>query len=1063
MFSPFRELIISDAQKILFDLQNTEKTKNIDALSIPHTAVFLNILDTNFVLIEEDFEASRKLYQDFVFFKDLLHTQKEVVFLPTASNIELIGKRIEALIQYLNSPTCSLITSVEAIQESMDIFSLNEGLINIDSNTEIERDILKSWLLNNGYKEVSMVIDKGEFTQRSYIFDIFPSTSNEPVRIEFFGNEIDSIRIIDIESQRSVRACESVTIFSGLQRASSEDLLSQLLVLKKSLLIFASQVRDISMPLADGDIRIYHNRINTNCITSTEISFSGLGILYNERQSLDAISQFLSVIQKPVLFVMQSMAQGERINDLLKESGKILPFIALNKVSAYDGSSCITSGILSSGMNLDSIMIISDKEIFGERPTVKPAKKQKLSRILLNLEELKPGDYLVHKDYGIGRFKGLNRHSIGSIQSDVIIIEYSNGTLYIPAENIHLIQKHSSSDSQLPIVDAIGSKNWIKRKIKAKLGAEEIAQKLIQLYAERSVSKGFAFSEDTALHREFDDFFIYQITPDQLKAIEDILAIMQSERPMDMLLCGDVGYGKTEVIMRAVFRAVFDKKQTAILVPTTILAEQHYRTFKSRFSGFKVNIDVLSRFKSTSEKNKILKALARHEIDIIIGTHSLLRKDIAFADLGLLVVDEEQKFGVQQKERLKEIRKGVDVITLTATPIPRTLQISLSGIRDMTIIETPPEDRIAVKTFISTFSKDIIKEAIEREIRRKGQVFYVYNRINQLEEKVSIIRSMIKDIKIAVAHGGMPEKDLEKVMISFMNREFDVLVCTAIIGAGLDIPTANTIIVDRADLFGLADLYQLRGRVGRSNIQAYAYLLIPEQERISEDAMKRLQAVQDLTYLGAGFKIALKDLEIRGAGNILGAEQSGHIANVGFDMYMEMIEEAVSTLKGETVRARFNPEIKLLISSYIPEEYINDITIRISIYRRLSECKSLDELKDIKIELIDRFGNMPEVTENLITLLMIKVLARLLFIRKVYEDTEAFRFYFQNSDLEIYGILEDYYSQLFDILNQISKKIKGLRFIDGGFYIKKINDDKMKCLEYCIETLKLVYSKVSTL
>ncbi|HIJ59520.1 MAG TPA: transcription-repair coupling factor [Nitrospirae bacterium] len=1056
MSKVFSELITSEARRLHSEIEKNVTSKKINNISIPHSSIFLNLMPNSFLLIEEDYESSRQLFQDFIFFKNLLNTNKEVVFFPISSNIEMVGKRIEALRQYLHNSSCSLITSLEAINQSIDIFSLDEGFKTLALNGEIERDVLRQWLLKNGYREVSMVIDKGEFTQRTFIFDIFPCTSNEPVRIEFFGDTIESIRIIDIETQLSVRNCDKVIIFSALERISSEDLLNQLSILKKSSLIVASKIREIEISSIEEPIRLYHRQISTDFINANEKGFSGLGIFSNERKSFSEIASFVLSAPTPILFVMQSRAQGERLNDLLQGKDNLLPYVQLDEAGCYNGLRCITNGDLSSGLNLDSIIILSDKEIFGDRLPIKASKRQKLSRILLNLEELKIGDYLVHKDYGIGRFKGLSRQSVGNYECDVIIIEYNNGTLYIPAENIHLIQKHSSSDSQFPVVDTIGSKNWLKRKLKARLGAEEIAQKLTKLYAERSVVKGFQFSEDTVLHREFDDFFNYQITPDQLKATEDILKIMTSPKPMDMLLCGDVGYGKTEVVMRAIFRAVYDKKQVAFLVPTTILAEQHYRTLKARFSGFDVKIDLLSRFRSPSEKAKTLKALSKHEIDIIIGTHSLLRKDISFADLGLLVIDEEQKFGVQQKERLKELRKGVDVITLTATPIPRTLQMSLSGIRDMTIIETPPEDRVAVKTFTSVYNEEIIREAIDRELRRQGQVFYVYNRINQLDEKIEKIKMMIKEIRVAVAHGGMPERDLEKVMLSFMNRQVDVLVCTAIIGAGLDIPSANTIIVDRADLFGLSDLYQLRGRVGRSNVQAYAYLLIPERESISEDAMKRLQAVQDLAYLGAGFRLALKDLEIRGAGNILGAEQSGHIAKVGFDMYMEMIEEAVATIKGEIRYATLNPEIRLLISSYIPEDFIEDVTIRISIYRRLSDCKSLEELRDLKIELIDRFGKLPAVIENLFTLLNIKILARILFIVKVYEDNECFRFYFLNHDLEQYGISEEYFVKVFNVLNGLSKKIKDLRFMKDGFYFKKIKNEKINAIDYCENTLKLI-------
>ena len=535
----------------------------------------------------------------------------------------------------------------------------------------------------------------------------------------------------------------------------------------------------------------------------------------------------------------------------------------------------------------------------------------------------------------------------------------------------------------VPKIDRLGGKTWQKTKARVRKKIQEMAEKLITLYAEREVHKGFSFSYDTELHREFDSFFPYEETPDQLKAIQDIKKGMESDKPMDRLVCGDVGYGKTEVAMRAAFKAVYDGLQVAVLVPTTILCEQHYRNFKSRFAAFPVSVDYLSRFKSAKEQKKTIAALAAGDIDILIGTHGVLGKAVNFHKLGLIVIDEEHRFGVRQKEKLKELKKGVDVITLTATPIPRTLSMALSDIRDLSIIETPPEERLAVKSVVAVFNKELIKESITGELERNGQVFFVHNRIKDIYKIAGYLSELLPELKIAVAHGQMAEGELEKVMLHFYEKKTDVLVSTAIIGSGLDIPTANTIIINRADALGLADLYQLRGRVGRGNVRAYAYFLIPGEDLITDEARQRLQAIQDMSYLGAGFRLAMKDLEIRGAGNLLGAEQSGHIHAIGFDLYMEMLEKTVAELKGVKIEEEFEPSIQLQLNAFIPEEYIEDITLRLSMYRKIASSKSPEALQSTGAEIEDRFGKAPEEVKNLIDVMRLKIMAKQLLITKI--------------------------------------------------------------------------------
>jgi transcription-repair coupling factor (superfamily II helicase) len=530
---------------------------------------------------------------------------------------------------------------------------------------------------------------------------------------------------------------------------------------------------------------------------------------------------------------------------------------------------------------------------------------------------------------------------------------------------------------------------------------------------------------------------------------------------MDMLLCGDVGYGKTEVVMKAAFRAVYDGKQVAVVAPTTLLTEQHFRTFRARFSGFPVSIDYISRFKSKKDIDRTLKALSAGEIDIIIGTHILFNKKVSFHDLELLIIDEEHRFGVSQKERLKDLKKGVDTLTLTATPIPRTLQMSLSGIMEMCVIETPPDERLAVRSAVAVFNDAIIKEAVARELKRGGQVFFVHNRILDIYKIADYIKKLAPDAIVSVAHGQMKESELERTMLGFLNREADILVCTAIIGAGLDITTANAIIINRADTFGLSDLYQLRGRVGRGNIQAYAYFLMPGEDIITDDAKKRLNAIQEMSYLGAGFRLALKDLEIRGAGNLLGPEQSGHIYRVGFDMYMEMLEKAVAGLKGEEIREEFDPQIRLRLSAIIPEEYIPDITLRLSFYRRISSVKSMQELSELKDEIADRFGSMPDEVKNLLNVVQVKILARQLYISKVFQLNGKYRFSFLSDAEKKYRVPEGFFDRLLKALVALQKRDKGIRFLPDGFEMDTKEMPSEDSIIKAASTLQAVWTRLS--
>ena len=594
-----------------------------------------------------------------------------------------------------------------------------------------------------------------------------------------------------------------------------------------------------------------------------------------------------------------------------------------------------------------------------------------------SVEELKVGDYVVHVQHGIGRYVGLQRLSVHGFTSDYLILEYvGDDKVYVPLDRLNQVQRYFGSGEHVPKLDRLGGKSWERTKSRVRKDIEEMAKDLIAVQAAREVGVRPSFSAESVLSHEFDAAFQYEETEDQLRAIEDVRRDMESEKPMDRLICGDVGYGKTEVAMRAVFKAVVDNKQAAVVVPTTLLAQQHFETFTERFAPFPVKVGVLSRFQNAKEQKASLRGLADGTLDIMIGTHRLLQKDVKFRNLGLLVIDEEQWFGVNHKERLKQLRAQLDVLTLTATPIPRTLQMAMSGLRELSVIETPPADRLAIRTQVVRFGKTLIREAILRELGRSGQVFFVHNRVHTIERTGAWLRDLIPEARIVVAHGQMHSRLVESVMLKFHQQEADVLLSTAIIESGLDIPNANTIFVDRADTFGLAQLYQLRGRVGRASHQAYAYFLVPEEETLTGEAQKRLQAIQDFTALGSGFRIAAADMEIRGGGNLLGREQSGHIGAVGFELYMQMLEQAVRELKGQVVVEQTEPTLQLQVSAYIPDDYVDDTSQRLSLYKRLSSSGQTGDLAQLHGELLDRYGPVPEPVERLFEVMEIRLLAK---------------------------------------------------------------------------------------
>lgn len=1034
-FTPFLDKIKS--------IPSSSRIYNLGGSSM---ALFLAIQEKPFIMVESTEETAEALYRNILFFRSVLHLHEtnSIFFLPEPDGPDVCGKRAEAAYRFRDGD--SVVTSNDAAKAPLcGMSELKSSVLILKPHLEISRDVLEQKLVHLGYKQVPIVVEHGEFSRRGWLFDIFPSTGENPLRVEFFGDVIETIKMFDVSTQKSIRKIEEFTVLPAAEHSEAGNIFTVF----EGLNFFYSDSIHHPCDFPQGAVVLSKFSFAGEGIDAGLLTLAGYGIYHNERKSIYELPDAVKALTKDnrVVMVAASKGQAERLRDIFMNNDVIAPLVAKENIAEYEGNMSITVGDLSSGFFISGFLILTEKEIFGERPAFRPIKKSKVSGLLVSLDDLSAGDFIVHRDHGIGKFTGLVRQTIEGYEGDLMVLEYSGGDrLYLPLYGIERISKYHAEEGIVPKIDRLGGKTWQKTKEKASKRIKEMAEKLLKLYAERQVSRGFSFSADSELHSEFDNFFLYDETPDQITTIEEIKAAMESEEPMDRLLCGDVGYGKTEVAMRAAFKAVYDNRQVAVLVPTTLLCDQHYRTFSQRFSAFPVTVDYLSRFKSKKEQTETIRRAAKGEIDILIGTHALLRKDIGFHNLGLLIIDEEHRFGVAQKEKIKEIKKGVDVLTLSATPIPRTLNMALSGIRGMSLIETPPEERLAVKGVVSAFNDELIRNAIEREIERGGQVYFVHNRINDIEKVFSHVKQLVPDARISIAHGQMHERELERVMQGFINKEIDVLVSTTIIGSGLDIPDANTIIINRADMIGLADLYQLKGRVGRSNVRAYAYFLIPGEDILTDEAKKRLQAIQDMSYLGAGFRLAVKDLEIRGTGNLLGHEQSGHIHAVGFDMYIEMLESAVSELRGIKTEEEIEPRISLKVSAFIPEEFIEDVTLRLSVYRKIASAKNHEDLDALIEELNDRFGHMPLEVQNLFDVMKLKIMAKKLLITDITDMSGRVHVTF-SKNTQVSG------EKILGLYNIIGKRV---RFLQDGFEIDVKNlmwDETYKITKEALEKL----------
>ena len=939
---------------------------------------------------------------------------------------------------------------------------VREVLAYVLPGDNLERQAFLQHLLNGGYARRPVVEERGDFSLRGGIIDLFPPLYAQPVRLEFWGDEVESIRLFDSATQRSLASLEELVVlpasevvltaqareralsrrkrrqdpqfwenvqagrhFPRIERYLEEfydqpqtlwDLLPPETVvvvwdplnlereLKKVVEDTAHEPQGwldqtpwetrlgrfsaVYCPLLpwghahpEKDL---HFQVEKNDGLAQELADSGA----EAGRLVPALAHRLEDWRRSgfhVVLTCLNRHRAERLTRLLQEENLE---VAVNSTPTWEPGPRveITVGELSGGFRLLSqgLIVLTEDEALGFRPEGRRRKEKEAPQDLTSLADLQEGDYIVHLNHGIGLYRGLVKLSVGPQTNDFLELEYQNGDrLYLPVDRLNLVQKYLGVEGVEPRVERLGGKAWERTKKRVKKAVEKIARELVELYALRRVLPGHHFSPPDPVFREFEATFEFVETPDQEQAIQEVLSDMGSDKPMDRLICGDVGYGKTEVAVRAAFKAAMDAKQVAMLVPTTVLAEQHYETFSKRLAHYPVEVRVLSRFKSPAEQRRILADLTSGRVDIIIGTHRLLSGDVNFKDLGLVIIDEEQRFGVKQKERLKEWRRTVDVLTLTATPIPRTLQLSLTGLRDLSLINTPPEDRRAVRTYLCRPERAVIQAAIRRELARSGQVFFVHNRVRNLSTWTRHVQEMVPEARVAMAHGQMPERELEKVMVHFWRKQVDVLVCTAIIEAGLDIPAANTIVINRAHTLGLAQLYQLRGRVGRSQVQAYAYLLLPDEAALSGEAQKRLKALMEFTELGSGFKIAMHDLQIRGAGNLLGQAQSGQVAEVGYELYLQLLEEAIREFKGEPEDLAPDPEIRLPLAAYLPEDYVPDVQQRLALYRRLSGRLTPEMIRELEEEFQDRFGPLPPEGHNLLEVVRLKHRLRQLGIKRL--------------------------------------------------------------------------------
>src|SRR3989454_2315513 len=868
----------------------------------------------------------------------------------------------------------------------------------------LDRELLLEALERAGYERVDTVVEVGQWSPRGGIVDVFSPSHASPARVEFFGDEIESIRLFDPTSQRSSTPLDELLVLPLVaQRDGSAPAgLTDYVPAAAPIVVDVPRVLDATREDAPASPPLRERLAGRQLVELSLVagtSSAQVGALPEAVEvplGTQAVPLFGGRFAQLAGEIGRWRAEGFRIRLVASDERQvehlrqILREHALEALPAAtpdgDAPLAIVVGDVSAGFSIPAlgVIVLTEAEIFGARRRLLRRPKYQRGAELTAFTDLAVGDIVVHEDHGLGRYLGLKTMTVGDREGDFLVLEYAEGNqLYLPVERLDLVSKYLGADASAVRLDRLGGAAWPRVKESVRASLREMAEELLRLYAQRAVAEGHACSPDTPWQREFEAAFRFEETPDQLRAIEEVKRDMESPRPMDRLVAGDVGYGKTEVALRAAFKVVADGMQAAVLVPTTVLAQQHWTTFADRFAAFPARVELLSRFRSPKEQKAVIEGLRQGTVDVVIGTHRLLSKDVAFKHLGLLVVDEEHRFGVVHKERMKELRASVDVLALTATPIPRTLYMSLAGVRDMSVIETPPLDRLPVETVIRRFSKAVIKEALTRELERGGQVFFVHNRVQSLPSMVKFVRELVPDARVIMGHGQMKERELEATMVKFVTGQADVLVSTAIVESGLDIPASNTIIVNRADRFGLAQLYQLRGRVGSQRPQAYAYLLVPADGRVDEPAQRRLRALQELTELGSGFKLAMRDLEIRGAGNILGAQQHGHIAAVGYDLYSKLLAEAVRELAGGPTATTVDPVISVNVEGFLPDDYVPEGNQRLALYNRPARAAGAADAAGLPGALADPLRPLPPPAEQLLDIVRIRVAARTVGVEKI--------------------------------------------------------------------------------
>jgi len=1098
VLSPFGEKI---EKAISYIIRSHHQEMAVTSLTGSARSLFLSLLtgriEAPLLVVADTYDTADLFRQDLALFIE----SEKLQFFPHWDTIpydnqspdkEVVAVRFRALKEILEQQARVVVTTANALMRQImppSIFA--EHCFLIKEAETYDREELLGKLISMGYVRVDLVEEKGEFSVRGEIVDMFPITESNPMRLDFFDDELETIRYFDVETQRSLESISQFPVLPAQEVIFSEtyhqQCLDRLSAIKADTIpqIFNFTVEQLRSKISFPGIEALLPLFYPNSSTLLDYFSDPPLIVYLEKNSvrehakrffkevlaeceyskqegnptLDPEALFLSdkslmhrladlvtldiqslnlsnrsgqlelstvdnaairslavsaeTIEKSAMLnileqlkkwnlsgakiavAASSQSKADQIRQMMENLELSVPILeessveerinfALNRFSTLETSLCILPVPVSKGFRwVDEIgntqfALITDEEIFGLRHKQQRFKKSSIKRFFSSLGTLNAGDYVVHVEYGIGRYQGLSKLSVGDHESDFLVIEYQEGDkVYVPGDKFHLVQKYVGGEVGRPKLNKLGSKTWLRTKSKISSEVDDIAEDLVRIHAERQAKNGVAFSPNSSDMIEFSMAFPFQETEDQERSIIEVYKDMEETKPMDRLVCGDVGFGKTEIAMRAAYKAVLDNYQVGILVPTTILAQQHYDSFRRRFENTAVRVEMLSRFRTPRQIKAALKDLVEGKVDIAIGTHRLLSKDVIFKNLGVLVIDEEQRFGVKHKERIKQLRSTVDNLTLSATPIPRTLHMSLIGIRDISVINTPPIDRRAVRTRLMRFSDYVIQEAVNREIRRNGQIYFVHNRIESIYQVGDYLQQILPKVRIAVGHGQMPERDLEQVMIDFVNHEYDLLLSTTIVESGLDIPNVNTIIVNNADRFGLSQLYQLRGRVGRSSVQAYSYLLIPKDKILTETAQKRLSILRELNQLGAGFKIASYDLELRGAGNVLGVQQSGHIAAVGFELYTSMVEAAVARIHKGDVESK--PEQEISINLYheanLPDNYISNVNQRLDAYKMISSCSEEEELWNIRSSLEDRYGPLPQNAVYLFHSMQIRWLA----------------------------------------------------------------------------------------